>query len=349
MQWLTNRLYAPLRWRNRYAIALLAVALAATAEWIAMIGETVFERILDDAGQWTCPPDAALPCMVWDGALAARFAGFLAVFFVAGLIAYKLYISYFGFHRLENKKLTDVPDAEVLILPVSRPGRGKDSVFQGVGLLRQVLEFAQTGTGEVWRESQPWTQGAMPDFEVFCDRRLTIGGADAAHALGPHFTWLTGVTIVRALAEKNASFSAIHLVPSNGSDGTEELARTYYGPLLVALMGRRCHFVDATSIGADLPQHDAEVTVVCHRGVAYPNFEKVQQAMLDIVDRESAARPRARIVIDVTGGTAAFSATAAIASARPGVVYCHVPEEDGVPGAPRFYDVIAEHLEPKVI
>lgn len=309
-----------------------AILLAVDAEWIAGLSENVAEN-------------ASLGLtLVWKLGLLVALSG------LAFFLGWKFYKSYIQHHRLLNQKLDVVPDTSVLVLPVSKPNRCESSKYSDSAQLKKAVAFAKHDRGSIhaWIGNQEFD--VEPTLETFCEPDLCVGTLSKDYSFRTNFSWQTGFIVTRAILakEKNTeSLRAIHLVPSTE---TSELT-TCYAEMLAALAERylkgkrvkaECKIV-AQSDYRD--PTDSTLYVVCHNGVDYSNFEKVQKNILDIVRYETELRRRAKIVVDVTGGTAAFTAAAAIASTRPDICYSHVPQEMHKTPAPFFYDVITEKTE----
>lgn len=321
---------------SRRAIAA-AIFLAVDAEWIAALTGNIVEKF---------EPTLALE---WKVVLLLALCG------LAFGLGWKLYKSYVQHHRRLNEKLDHVPPADILILPVSKPNRDEISKYGASVQLNAVKVFAEQGTGNAWLgQSAQWPAGSQPTLEDFCKADLCVGRVEAGYAFGEHFTWQTGFIVTKAILEQNAKrLKAIHLVPSNE---TREFAEHYYAKILAALVERylkdktiRTECKVAAESGYCEPQNRI-LYIVYHEGVDYSDFEGIQKKVFEIVKLETdmrgpVMRKPVKVIVDITGGTAAFTATAAIASTRRDICYCHVPETEETPCTPLFYDVITEKAD----
>lgn len=241
-------------------------------------------------------------------------------------------------HRLATHAPHDADPVDALILPVSKPQRNEQSDFHGdakeEGLLGKVVALAQQkeNTVQIAMCGDSKLDISTRDMlKYFTCPTLRIGGPkDNKGNCFSAFAWTTGFkTIDFFLDASKKRLRVIHLVPSTD---THPDAKSYYKPAIEGLIAKRT---------GPPPE------VIVHDGIAYHDFEAVQKKIRDIIDGEKSRQAGARIAIDVTSGSSAFSAAAAIESTCDNVVYCYVKDEterDGTLANPKLYNVVAESV-----
>jgi hypothetical protein len=262
-------------------------------------------------------------------------------------------------HRLVAQK-REAEAVDVLILPVSHPKRSDKSNFDAA-MLAKVKKLAKRDSSVTAMKGDANLDFDKDDFlEVFTCPRLRIDDNDDGNRFSA-FTWTTGFkTIDFFLKSSVGRLRAIHLVPSVET-AKDDLAKTYYGEMLASLIGQsiKCEPKLAV-VGEEDWKNDTlpaqPFHPIVHDGIDYNDFEAVQTKIQNIIDIETNRHGHARsgefkIAIDVTGGSSAFSAVAAIESTREHVLYSYIPPlaEDKEKTAetlhdPRCYNVVAKSV-----
>jgi hypothetical protein len=288
---------------------------------------------------------------------AARFAGLAAVAILALFLGARAFRGVTA-HRLVAQSRGRAPLVDVLILPVSLPNRGGQSRFDA-DMLVKVLKLACKDSSVTAMKGDDQLDFDKGDFlESFTCPKLWIN-SNAKGNYFSDFSWAIGFkTIDVFLKSSPRRLRAIHLVPSEES---AVHAKTYYGPTLMPLIESRIKPDRAVEQFGEKDWETAassstSVHLTVHDGVDYNEFDSVQTKIQKIIAAETNRQKRidggaCKIAIDVTGGSSAFSAAAAIESTREHVIYSYIrplteSEERTAEtlNDPRCYNVVAESV-----
>lgn len=336
-------------WREALWFISAAMLVAVVAVPVTALSEQVLGAVARGLGVKMWAEEEPLTC-----------GGFLLVLLstlVLGAIAIpfsiKAYLTIQDARLLLRSQHEEDIKAEVLVLAVSRIR--DDSHFSGTTFLDALVEGLETGKLE-------WDIGSIkpPDCKThdylsldgLCrgNFAITVGGQNAVFR--DHLPWQTGFQCVQAVIK--TPLRRIHLVPSSGRVGTEEIAESHYVRILQTLIekeGKSVEKVDWADWSQEqyLSPQEKDVVIILHEGVDYEDFDLVETRLDEIVAREESKFGKAtRIAFDITAGQKSYSAVAVLTAKRENIFYCYVKQTDDPRAEAHVvaYDVVLAAIEP---
>ena len=349
-----------LHFRRRIRFSIL---FGCAASLFALAGAAAYEGLkplVATIGEWFSSAPHGAVHDPWIPVGPVNLALALLISIVGLIPTYRAYTEFRVRFRYDITRHSLQPAAaDILILPVSYPDRGAAGVALSRELPRFMREDHLHNVVSVLRgePSIRWGHGhtagpagtrpaltdvVAPDFWA-----VSQASDHWFHA----FAWQTGFQTVRRFlggANEATHLRFIHLIPSAG---TKDFAEKYYSEMLRALLAPR-----------DDTRFQPEPTIIVHDPVEYTDFRDVQSTLnkivedgVDIIRNKNQYHPEANrrhwwvrcplaivrklmlgdaptapvVVIDVTGGTASFSAVAALqAAGTEGILYSHVVSAD---------------------